>query len=393
MRTLVTMGRRVGLAVAALGLLFMMTPPSRAEAAADGESTTPLSPDSDGGGTNMKLSCGPDRALIGIAGASGQWVDRVQGICMQVTSDGKWIGSETMTPTSGGSSGTPYSIRCATNSAVVALSGRAGQWVDKLQVHCKPLSFNGSVTGNMVLAGAAGGTGGSTGFGPNMCDDNRPARALAVFAGGNVIVANTVDRIGLTCSRPAVIGLKTVSLMAFETITPNSSRGEVALTRATPTAETVTLTSSDPLIASVPASVSVGSGQSTASFSIRPGSAGGCVRITAADRGVTRIEPFVVQPPYPDLAHFDLGSEKQLLFAGRTYKGSVKIDTERGMTVTMASNNPAVATVPASVTVQRGAFGMADYPITAVGRGCAMITATYGPWTIHHYVMVEYIPG
>ena len=383
--------RRGALAAAAAGLLLGAEQVRDANAAQDGESTTALSPDSDGGGTSMKLTCGPDRVLIGVIGASGQWVDRVQGVCMQVTYDGKWIGSETTTPSSGGTSGTPYSIRCATNSAVVALSGRSGQWVDKLQVHCKPLSFNGTVTGSMVLAGAAGGTGGTTGFGPNVCDQDRPARALAIFGGGNVVVASTVDRVGLTCSRPSVFGLKAISLMSFETFIPNLSRGDVTLTRAAPAAETVTLTSSDASVASVPATVSFSIGQTTNSFTIRPGSTGGCVQITAADRGISRSQPFVVQPAIPDIAHFNLGSEKRLLIAPGTYKGSVMVDTQHGLTVTMSSDNPRVATVPATVSVMR--TGIADFAITAVGRGCAKITATYGPWTIHHYVMVENIPG
>jgi hypothetical protein len=392
MSVLLQVIRRGALAAAAAGVFLTAEQVREVSAAQDGESTTSLSPDSDGGGTSMKLTCGPDRVLIGVSGASGQWVDRVQGICMQVTYDGKWVGGETTTPSSGGTSGTSFSIRCATNSAVVALSGRSGQWVDKLQVHCKPLSFNGTVTGSMVLAGAAGGTGGTTGFGPNVCDQDRPARALAIFGGGNVVVASTVDRVGLTCSRPSVFGLKAISLMGFETFIPNLSRGDVTLTRAAPAAETVSLTSSDPSVASVPATVSFSIGQTTASFTIRPAS-GGCVLITAADRGISRIQPFVVQPAIPDITHFDLGSEKRLLIAPGTYKGSVMVDRQHGLTVTMSSDNPRVATVPATVTVPRSGAGIADYGITAVGRGCAKITATYGPLTIHHYVMVENIPG
>lgn len=378
-----------------LGLLLLVTilgtsigaPPVDAQG---GESATQLSPDSDGGGTTFTITCGPDRVLVGIAGASGQWVDRVQGLCMQVTNDGQWIGSETSTPPTMGTSGTPFSIRCAANSAVSALSGRSGSWVDRLQVHCSPLSFAGSMQSTLQLAGAAGGTGGTTGFGPNTCEDRRPARAITGTM-GQALGVGTVGRIGLRCARAAVLGLDGLSLMAFSTNLPNASRGQASLTRTTPATFSIALASSNPAVASVPPSVAVSAGQSSASFTIRA-IATGCTIITASADNKSAPRPFVVQfPPQGDLTQFELGTPNQWLIAGIQAQGSVRIGGRAGQTASLASSNPSVVAVPATVTVSIGGIGA--FPITPIARGCATITATLGSLVYRRVVMVEDIGG
>jgi hypothetical protein len=356
-----------------------------------GESVTTLSPDSDGGGTSFTITCGPDRVLIGITGAAGQWVDRVQGLCMQVTNEGQWIGSETTTPPTVGTSGTPFSIRCAANSAVSALSGRSGSWVDRLQVHCSPLSFAGTVQSTLQLAGAAGGTGGTTGFGPNTCEDRRPARAITGTM-GQVLGVGTVGRIGLRCARAAVLGLDGLSLMAFSTSLPNPSRGQVALTRATPSSFSVSLASSNPAVATVPATVAVSAGQSSASFTIRA-VATGCTVIKASADNVSSVEPFVVQfPPQGDLTQFELATPNQVLYSGNQAQGSVRVGG-RGGQVTLVSSNPSVVAVPPTVTPAVGSMGIAAFPIRALAPGCATITATLGSLVYRRVVMVQEIGG
>ena len=375
-----------------LGATLLLALPIELLAAQGGESRTTLSPDSDGGGTTFTLSCGPDRALIGITGGSGQWVDRVGGVCIQVTNDGQWIGGETSTPPSTGSSGTAFSIRCPANSAVAGLSGRAGSWLDRLQVHCRALGFAGNLKDDLRLAGATGGTGGTTGFGPHVCDDNKPARGIAGTA-ASMMGAALVGRIGLVCAKPNVLRLQTLSLMAFSTVSPNFSRGEVTLTRATPTTLTVALSSSNPTVASVAPTVTVSGGQASNSFTIRPG-ATGCASITASNDNVSRIEPFVVQFPAPmDPARFELGSPNRLLMSPGQYTASVRIDGRAGFAVSLASSNASVATVPASVTVPTSAMGIGSYAITATGKGCAIITATYGSTVLRRVVMVDEIGG
>jgi hypothetical protein len=371
---------------------LLLALPFQLLAAQGGESRTTLSPDSDGGGTTFTVSCGPDRALIGITGGSGQWVDRVGGVCIQVTNDGQWIGSETSTPPSTGSSGTSFTIRCGANSAVAGLSGRAGSWLDRLQVHCRALGSAGTLKDDLRLAGATGGTGGTTGFGPHACDDNKPARALTGTA-ASMLGAALVGRLGLVCARPNVLRLQTLSLMAFSTVSPNLSRGEVELTRVTPTTLTVALSSSNPAVASVAPTVTVSGGQSGNAFTIRPG-ATGCANITASNDNVSRVQPFVVQyPASPDPARFDLGSPGRLLLAPSQSTGSLRIDGGAGFTVSLASSNGSVATVPASVTVPTTAMGIGSYPITATGKGCTVITGTYGGQVLRRVVMVGEIGG
>jgi hypothetical protein len=375
-----------------LGATLLLALPIQLLAAQGGESRTTLSPDSDGGGTTFTLSCGPDRVLIGITGGSGQWVDRVGGLCIQVTNDGQWIGSETSTPPSTGSSGSAFSIRCAANSAVAGLSGRAGSWLDRLQVHCRALGFAGTLKDALRLAGATGGTGGTTGFGPHTCDDDRPARALTGTA-ASTLGAALVGRLGLVCARPNVLRLQSLSLMAFSAVSPNLSRGEVELTRATPTTLTVALSSSNPAVAAVPPTVTVSGGQSGNAFTIRPG-ATGCASITASNDNVSRVQPFVVQyPASTDPARFDLGTPGRLLMAPGAASGSVRIDGRAGFVVNLASSNGGVATVPASITVPTTAMGIGSYPITATGKGCTVITGTYGTQVLRRVVMVGEIGG
>jgi hypothetical protein len=375
-----------------LAAALLVALPIRLVGAQGGESRTTLSPDSDGGGASFTISCGPDRVLIGITGGSGQWVDRVAGICVQVTNDGQWIGSETATPPSTGTSGTPFSIRCAANSAVAGLSGRAGSWLDRLQVHCRALSFAGTVKDDLRLAGATGGSGGSTGYGPNVCDDDKPARGITGTA-ASMMGAALVGRIGLVCARPNVLRLQTLSLMSFSTVAPNLSRGEVTLTRATPATLTVALSSSNPAVASVAPTVTVSGGQTGNAFTIRPG-ATGCASITASNDNVSRVEPLVVQyPASPDPARFELGSPNRLLVSPGQYTASVRIDGRTGFTVSLASSNARVVTVPASITVPTTAMGIGSYPITASGKGCAVITATYGAQVLRRVVMVDEVGG
>ena len=215
--------------------------------------------------------------------------------------------------------------------------------------------------------------------------------SFIVIAITQVLGVGTVGRIGLRCARAAVLGLGGLSLMAFSTNLPNASRGQVSLTRTTPATFSVALASSNPAVASVPPSVAVSAGQSSASFTIRA-VATGCTIITASADNKSSVEPFVVQfPPQGDLTQFELGTPNQPLTGGTSAQGSVRVGGRAGQTVALASSNPSVVAVPATVTTSIG--GIAGFPIRAVGGGCATITATLGSLVYRRVIMVEDITG
>lgn len=378
--------------VAAFAVLYLASAAAPLHAL-DIESFTALSPDPDGGGSRVALSCGTDRVLIGVTGGSGLWIDRVAGLCIQVTGDGKWIGSETTTGSSPGTTGSAFSIRCPANSAVAALSGRAGSWLDRLQVHCRPLGYAGSVTGSLTLAGGIGGTIGSTAFAALTCAQNEPARSLVAVA-NTVLGVARVERVGLGCARATPLGLKSFTVASFSTVLPTSSRGSVALDRVTPESYVVTLKSDNPTVASVPATVTVNAGQSGNSFTIRPGSIGGCTTITASDATHTGARQFVVQYPLPTApSTFYVDSPDRFLFAGAQVQGSVRVDGSAGWIVGLVSSNPNVVRVPPSVTIPKGATAAVAFPISTGGTGCAVISAKYGTLLFRRVVMVIDIGG
>lgn len=157
--------------------------------------------------------------------------------------------------------------------------------------------------------------------------------------------------------------------------------GTVTLSGPAPgTGAVVTLTSDTPSAASVPASVTVPAGATTATFSITtyplPSSAAVKVGITASSGGMTKGASIVVKPPVLK----SLALSPSTVKGGNTVTGTVTLTGVAGFPVTvgLSTTNPA-ATVPASVTVPPGSSS-ATFTITTVAVSSStsgMVIAAY----------------
>jgi hypothetical protein len=359
-----------------------------------GQDATPLSPDSNGGGIPFTLKCGrsPDvymEILIGVRGGSGTWVDWVQGICTEVSNDGKWIGAETTTGVSGTTTGTGFTIRCPAGHAVSALGGRAGQWVNRLSVSCRPLSTGGTLTGSPVLAGETSGTEGERAFGPNECLSNQPAVALLGNSGRIPLGSSIVERIGLSCALPDIAKLIALTLNAPSVVAPNSLRATAAFSRIVPSGVSLRLSSAAPSIASVRTSVSVPQREASTTFEITTvASSGGCADIRATHAGIEKSARLVVHPPVTAGAAVSLIIPDQAVLVGGRLTLRVSTPSVRMGVVALSSSDPSIATVPASVTTA-GMLHSADFPAIGVREGCAIITAAFQGTTSRRAILVR----
>jgi hypothetical protein len=222
---------------------------------------------------------------------------------------------------------------------------------------------------------AVGGSGGTTGFGPNACTGDTPARSLRGTAGGIPLGASAVNRIGLNCATPAPLALEGLVVGSIGAGSPTS--GTQRFTRAVPVAgETVALSSANPAIGR-PSTTneSIQSGASSESFGMATvGSNGGCVTITGAYRGITRSDVLVVHPPPAAQSIGVLIDDAKLINGARTILRI--ISTGAVTTATVTTSDAGVVTVPSTVTVPTpgNIRGQGEVPVTAVGPGCAVIT-------------------
>jgi hypothetical protein len=132
----------------------------------------------------------------------------------------------------------------------------------------------------------------------------------------------------------------------------------------------VSLSSSNPAVASVPASVLVPAGANSAPFAITKTavSAATMVTISAFYLGVTKTATLTVLPP----ALASLAVSPATVTGGSPATGSVQLNgpaPSGGVTVTLKSSDTTVATTPASVTVPAGgtaaSFTVTTQPVTS----------------------------
>ncbi|HEY7388336.1 MAG TPA: SBBP repeat-containing protein, partial [Bryobacteraceae bacterium] len=201
------------------------------------------------------------------------------------------------------------------------------------------------------------------------------------------VTAGTVATITATYNGVAkTVGLAVNPLLASITLNPvvltggAGSIGTVTLSSAAPAGGAlVALTSANTNAASVPASVTVTAGATSATFALTTKAVKTVtsVNITATSNGAARIVTLTVNPP---LASATVNPASVTGGTGST--GTVRLSSAApaaGAVVTLASSNTNVATVPASVTVAAGATN-ATFAITtkAVTTTTVMtITATY----------------
>jgi hypothetical protein len=163
---------------------------------------------------------------------------------------------------------------------------------------------------------------------------------------------------------PAQIGSPQISSLTLNpTVVTggNTSTGTVTLDGPAPTGGATVLLASSSSVATVPTSVNVAEGSTSATFTIAtngPGDGGVFVTIYAFCGGINQTAQLQVNaPPHgPQLSNLSLDAAS--IVGGDTATGTVTmsqaIPWERGVYVYLSSSNTSVATVPASVTVSYG---------------------------------------
>ncbi|HEX9895279.1 MAG TPA: hypothetical protein VGA78_15225 [Gemmatimonadales bacterium] len=145
----------------------------------------------------------------------------------------------------------------------------------------------------------------------------------------------------------------------------------------------VTLSSKPTTVATVPSSVRMLAGATSVNFTVSTLSAG-CAKVFVTSGNVTRFTDLWVHSVSGSVR---LTTDKVAAQLPATFTGTVSITRPRGSTtslggdlVSLSSSNPAVASVPRSVTVPAGAT-TASFAIRPTGYGCAVITASYSGGT------------
>ena len=112
--------------------------------------------------------------------------------CAPVNATGQWTGDDSRGDGAGGTGGTPDQLVCPRNQAVSGISGKAGAFIERIRIRCKPLASLTATTGEEEFLGGVGGNGGNE-FGRITCPGNLPASGFAVRTGA------FVDQIKLRC--------------------------------------------------------------------------------------------------------------------------------------------------------------------------------------------------
>jgi hypothetical protein len=163
-----------------------------------------------------------------------------------------------------------------------------------------------------------------------------------------------------------------------------SSTGTVTLSGPAPSAGVgVTLSSTKPSVASVPAGVTVAAGATSAPFAVTTFAVGSSTPVTlsASYSGTSRTAALTVTPPPPP-ALSSLTLNPSTVTGGSSSTGTVALSglaPAGGVVVTLASSKPSVAAVPSSVTVAAGqsSAGFTVSTVTVSSQTSAVISASY----------------
>ncbi len=173
----------------------------------------------------------------------------------------------------------------------------------------------------------------------------------------------------------STVALSSLSVNPTSVVGGNSSTGTVTLTAAA-TANLVVTLSSDNASATVPPSVTVPQGATSASFSIGTKSvtSSTVANISAAFNGMTKIAALTVTPA-PALLSLSLNPST--VVGGSSSTGTVTLSgaaPSTGITVQLLSNRTKVATVPSSLTVPPGATTATFSVTTSAVRNTSKVT-------------------
>jgi peptidoglycan/xylan/chitin deacetylase (PgdA/CDA1 family) len=180
---------------------------------------------------------------------------------------------------------------------------------------------------------------------------------------------------------PALVSL---SVSPSSVVGGTGSTGTVTLNGPAPSGgAVVSLSSSNPSVASVPSSVTVGNGNTSAAFPVTTVAVSSttAVNISALYGGVNRSSPLTVNPP--PLALVSLSVSPSSVVGGTGSTGTVTLNgpaSSGGAVVSLSSGNPSVASVPGNVTIESGNTSAA-FPVSTVAVSSTTavnISALYG---------------
>jgi hypothetical protein len=183
--------------------------------------------------------------------------------------------------------------------------------------------------------------------------------------------------------------LTTVSVNPTSVVGGQGSTGTATLSGPAPTGgAVVTLSSANSAVASVPASVTVAAGATSASFGVTTSTVASTtlVGINGSYSGVTKTATLTVTPPPPPVTLSTLTLNPSTVNGGATSTGTVTLTAAApsgGALVALTSSNTSVANVPQSVVVASGQT-TATFTVTttaATSNRSAVISASYNSTT------------
>jgi len=188
-------------------------------------------------------------------------------------------------------------------------------------------------------------------------------------------------------SAPASVALSSLSVNPTSVTGGNSSAGTVTLSGPAPAGGAiVALSSSNTTVASVPSSVTVAAGATTATFTVSTSAVAGSttVTISATYGSATRSALLTVTPASPPPATLSsLSLNPTSVTGGNSSTGTVTLSGPApagGAQVALSSSNTSVARVPSSVTVAAGATSASFTVSTSAvaAPSTVNISAVYG---------------
>ena len=178
--------------------------------------------------------------------------------------------------------------------------------------------------------------------------------------------------------------LSTMDLNPATVVGGNASSGTVVMSTSATGGAVISLSSSNPAVASVPATTTVPDNGFTGSFVVNTSAVATTtsVTITATYNGDTRTATLTVTPAAAGPTLQSVTVSPSSVAGGSNTSGFVMLSggaPQGGATVSLSSSNPAVASVPASVTVGSGttAVGFTVTTTSVSTNTSVTITATY----------------
>jgi hypothetical protein len=180
---------------------------------------------------------------------------------------------------------------------------------------------------------------------------------------------------------PPSASLSSFTVNPTSVIGGNASTGTVTLPSPAPAGgSVVSLTSNLPNAASVPPSVTVAAGSTSATFTITTFPSGTTtVQLSATLGNTTLFASLGVNPPPPSPALSGLAVSPASVAGGSSSTGTATLSAAApsgGLVVSLSSSNTAAATVPASVTVAAGATSKTFTVATSAVGGTTPVTIT-----------------